>query len=244
MTRWMCALIMAACLVGFAKAQDIHHLKFVFVSGQLFSGVSYLNYPRGTNMPPEPVQIVDVGSNISKTYEYSGPARIQFVQGNPEAGGKLLFSFDVRTLKSETLFIVWQEFSPEKKDELLWRCLPVSNWQNRINKNRITFINLTKLPLAAKLDKKICSPLPPLVPNLPISQKFDVNLMCYWEDEDRFVIVRKDSMMLREGFRHMGVFFLSIGVRSDGRPSVLYKLISDAADASAMKFYEAARSDM
>jgi len=100
------------------------------------------------------------------------------------------------------------------------------------------------LPLAAKLGKKVYTPLPPFVEGIALSKNFEVAAMAYWPQRDVAVNVWRTTMNFRDGYRYIGMFFPSPRYQKEGRPAVDFKLVTQLADAKEAEKYEPTGPDV
>ncbi len=236
------AFWMGACALQ--GADKTVRFSFRIMSDSLLSDLSYRNYPKGMDQPFEFTPTIKVGSSISIDYDYHGPSTLEFYRGPVTEESKPFFSFDVSGLKSGCVFVFWREAPGVSGVEGEWRCVPLNNFDQRFAKNKISFFNFTNIPLAAKLGNKVYQPLPPFVHALSISEDFELNVMAMWPSEGKAITVCRNTMMLKSGYRYLGMFFPSGRARQGDKPVVSFKLIGEMVDYKEAQKYEPQEADI
>ena len=245
--KWLLLfVVLAGSLQGAADAMV--NFKFRIVSARLLSDVHFLTYSKGTEEPPEIVDVIDVGSTISKEYDYKGPAKLNFYKGAITEESKPFATFDLSRLKSGCLFVFWQETPVNAESPGKWNWTALNEIEKRCPNNRIMFFNFTKVPMAAKLGKKVFQPLPPVVESMSIGSKpddeFQIDVLGLWAERERVISLCRRTMALQRGYRYLGMFFPSPRISREGMPAVDFKLIMDVANVKETQQYLPTEADI
>lgn len=240
------ACLWCACAPWGFSAEDSSFVRFRFrvLSDQIISDLAYRNYPKGVDQGPEYTQMVSVGSTISADYDYYGPPVLEFYHSPVSPGDKPFFSFNIAGFAPGCVFVFWRESPTVEGQPGAWQCVPLNNFDRRFVKNKIAFFNFTKMQLAAKIGSKVYKPLPPFVEGLPVSDDFELNVLAWWEHNQQVVTVCRNTMMLKTGYRYLGIFFPSQRQIPGGKPVVSFKLISEIVDMKDASKYEPTQADI